>query len=131
MPTKPTALSTESLPSIDPAMLARVSGGTTTNDQLTQMLSQITSSLGSMSQNNNQMDPTMMMMMMMMMGGMGGGGGGGYVGAPAGAVAGPPVVNLDSSLLGGGGGGYGYGGGGYGYGGGGGGGGGCGSKKGW
>jgi hypothetical protein len=75
MPTKPTASSTASLPSIDPAMLARVSGGTTTNDQLTQMLTQITSSLGSLSQNNNQMDPTMMMMMMMMMGGMGGGGG--------------------------------------------------------
>jgi hypothetical protein len=114
---------TDTIETIDPDMLARVSGGTTSNDQLTAMLTQITSSISNLANNKPQTDPTMMMMMMMMMGGMGGGGGGSYV--AAGPAAGPPVVNVDTSVLGGG---RGF------FGGGGGGGGcrsGCGSKKGW
>jgi hypothetical protein len=90
---------TETIETIDPDELARVSGGTTSNDQLTAMLTQITSSISDLAKNNqNQTDPTMMIMMMMMMGG-GGGGGGGYIAAPAG---GPPVINVDTSVLGGG-----------------------------
>jgi hypothetical protein len=109
---------TDTIETIDPDMLARVSGGTTSNDQLTAMLTQITTSISNLSKNNqSQTDPTMMMMMMM--GGMGGGGGGGYI--AAGPAAGPPVVNVDTSVLGGG---RGFFGGGCHRGG-------CGSKKGW
>ena len=108
---------TNAIETIDPDMLARVSGGTTSNDQLTATLTQITSSISDLAKNNqNQSDPTMMMMMMMM---GGGGGGGSYV--AAGPAAGPPVVNVDTSVLGGGGGFFG---GGCHRGG-------CGSKKGW
>jgi hypothetical protein len=89
---------TETIETIDPAALAHVSGGTASNDQLTAMLTQITSSISDLAKSHqNQTDPTMMMMMMMMMGG--GGGGGGYIAGPA---AGPPVVNVDTSVLGGG-----------------------------
>ena len=114
---------TDTFPTIDLEALARVSGGTTSNDQITAALSAITNSLSQLSANRNQTDPTMRMMMMMMM--LRGGGGGGVVAAPGvGAAAGaPPVINVDTSvlsrhgglagLLGGGyGGGYGYGGGG-------------------
>jgi hypothetical protein len=122
---------TEPLQSIDPAELSRVSGGTTSNDQITAALQSITSSLSGLSANKNQMDPTMMMMMMMMMGGMGGGGGGGVVAAGPAAGGGPPVINVDTSVAGRGGAGP-FGGPGFG---GGGGGGGCrppcGTKKGW
>jgi len=90
---------TETIETIDPAALAQVSGGTSSNDQLTAMLTQITSSISDLAKSRqNQSDPTMMMMMMMMMMG-GGGGGGGYIAGPA---AGPPVVNVDTSVLGGG-----------------------------
>jgi hypothetical protein len=119
------------LQTIDTDELSRVSGGTSSNDQITAALTQITSSLSALSQNKNQSDPMQLMLMMMMMGGMGGGGGGGFVGGAPVAAAGPPVVNVDTSVLGGGrpwgfggGGGGGFGGGGFG-------GGGCGSKKGW
>jgi hypothetical protein len=90
---------TETIETIDPAALAHVSGGTSSsNDQLTAMLTQITSSISDLAKSRqNQSDPTMMIMMMMMMGG--GGGGGGYIAGPA---AGPPVVNVDTSVLGGG-----------------------------
>jgi len=93
---------TDTIETIDPVALARVAGGATrtsssSNDQLTAALTQITNSLADLSKNNNQCDPTMMMMMMMMMGGMGGGGGS-YVAA---APAGPPVVNVDTSVIGG------------------------------
>ncbi|HEU4732181.1 MAG TPA: hypothetical protein VFT22_30005 [Kofleriaceae bacterium] len=93
---------TDTIETIDPEALARVSGGATSNDQITAVLTQITSSINDLAKaNQNQTDPTMMMMMMMMMGGFGGGGGGGaYVAAPA--PAGPPVVNVDTSVLGGG-----------------------------
>jgi len=129
MPTEPFA-------TIDLEALSRVSGGTSSNDQISAALSAITSSLSQLSANRNQSDPTMMMIMMMMM--MNGGGGGGVVAAgpsmAAGAAAAPPGINVDTSVLSragglagllGGGGGYGIGGGG-----------GCcrsscGSKKGW
>lgn len=90
---------TETIETIDPAALARVSGGTTSNDQLTAMLTQITSSISDLAKNNNNSgsDPTMMMMMMMMMGGMGGGGGGGAP-APAPAPAQPPVINISTTV---------------------------------
>jgi hypothetical protein len=91
---------TDTLPTIDLEALSRVSGGTTSNDQITAALSAITNSLSQLSASRNQSDPTMMMMMMMMM--MGGGGGGGVVaGAPsyAAGAAGPPVINVDTSVL--------------------------------
>jgi hypothetical protein len=91
---------TDTLPTIDLEALSRVSGGTSSNDQITAALSAITNSLSQLSASRNQSDPTMMMMMMMMM--MNGGGGGGVVaGAPsyaAGAGA-PPVINVDTSVL--------------------------------
>ncbi|HET7499899.1 MAG TPA: hypothetical protein VFK02_02820 [Kofleriaceae bacterium] len=112
---------TDTIETIDPEALARVSGGATSNDQLTAVLTQITSSISDLAKaNQNQTDPTMMMMMMMMMGGFGGGGGGAYVAAPA--PGSPPVINVDTSVAGGGRGLPFFGGGGRG---------GCGSKKGW
>jgi hypothetical protein len=92
---------TETIETIDPAALAQVSGGTSSNDQLTAMLTQITSSISDLAKSRNtQSDPSQMLLMMMMMGGFGGGGGGGgYIAGPA---AGPPVVNVDTSVLGGG-----------------------------
>ena len=90
---------TDTLPTIDPNELSRVSGGTTSNDQITAILSQITTSLSNLSSNKNQTDPTEMMMLMMMMGGFGGGGGGGVVAAGAPVAAAPPVVNVDTSVL--------------------------------
>lgn len=89
---------TDTLPTIDPNELSRVSGGTTSNDQITAILSQITTSLSSLSANKNQTDPTEMMLLMMMMGGFGGGGGG-VVAAGAPVAASPPVVNVDTSVL--------------------------------
>ncbi len=90
--------------------LAQVNGGTRVtarsggDDQLTLMLTQITSSIKDLARNKNQNDPTQMLLLMMMMGGFGGGGGGGggVIGAPVGAAAGPPVINVDTSVAGGG-----------------------------
>jgi hypothetical protein len=94
--------------SISSAQLARVSGGASRvssrsagkNDQLTQMLTQVTSSIKDLagSKSGGGMDPTMMMMMMMMMGG-GGGGGGSAAAAPAQAAPAPtptptPAINI-------------------------------------
>ncbi len=75
------------------------SGG---NEQLTAMLTQVTSSIKDLAGNQNKggMDPMMMMIMMMMMGG--GGGGGAAAAAPA--VAPTPVYNVDAVVSGGGGG---------------------------
>jgi hypothetical protein len=124
MPTSPTPSASDSVPraaiaTIDRELLAGVAGGTSrvtarsgSDDQLQTMLSQITSSISQLASNKNQSDPTQMLLMMMMMGGLGGGGGG-YVAQPAAAAA--PVVNVDTSVLGGRGG--------YRPG--------CGSKKGW
>jgi hypothetical protein len=89
---------TDTLQTIDLEALSRVSGGASSNDQITAALSAITNSLSQLSANRNQSDPTMMMMMMMMM--MGGGGGGGVVAAPGVAAGGgPPVINVDTSVL--------------------------------
>ncbi len=73
---------------------ARSSGS---NDQLTQMLTQITSSIKDLagSKSSGGMDP-MMMMMMMMMGG-GGGGGGGQAAAPPAAPP-PPTINISTNV---------------------------------
>ena len=72
----PRELDTETLETLDPTALARVAGGLTTSDQITAALSQITSSLSSLS-NQNQSDPSQLLLLMMMMGGGGGGFGGG------------------------------------------------------
>lgn len=93
-------------PSIDATELSKVAGGASRvtarsssgNDQLTAMLTQITQSIQSLSQNNNQSDPMQMIMMMMMMGGLGGGGGG-AVAAPAPAAPPPmPVINISTTV---------------------------------
>ena len=92
--------------SITPSDLVRVLGGASrvtsrsgSNDQLTTMLTQITSSIQNLANNKQGMDPSMMMMMMMMMGG-GGGGGGGQVAAPPPPPPAPPapVVNISTSV---------------------------------
>jgi hypothetical protein len=85
--------------------LNRVSGGASrvtsrsgsANDQLTTMMTQITSSIQNLSNNKNQSDPTQMMMMMMM---MGGGGGGGSVAAapPPPPPPAAPVVNISTNV---------------------------------
>lgn len=90
--------------SIDPTALEKVAGGasrTSSNDQITQMLTQITSSIKDLAGSKNSgSDPMQMMLIMMMMGGMGGGGGG-VIAAPA-AGGGAPVINVDTSVAGGG-----------------------------
>jgi hypothetical protein len=91
---------------IDPNALANVGGGASrvtarnnsSNDQLTQMMTQITDSIKSLAQNNNQNDPMQMMMMMMMMGGMGGGGGGAVAAPPPPAPPQAPVINITTSV---------------------------------
>jgi hypothetical protein len=93
--------------SIDPTELSKVGGGasrvtarSSSNDQLTTMLTQITQSIQALAQNNNQSDPMQMMMMMMMMGGMGGGGGGAVAAAPPQPAAppAPPVINITTTV---------------------------------
>lgn len=70
---------------------SRTGGG---SDQITQMLTQVTSSIKDLAgQKSSGMDPTMMMMMMM----MGGGGGGGAAAAaapPPPAPAPTPAINI-------------------------------------
>ena len=77
---------------------SRVTSRSGSNDQLTTMLTQITSSIQNLSNNKNQSDPTMMMMMMMMMGG--GGGGGAAAAAPPPPPPAPPapVINISTSV---------------------------------
>ena len=90
--------------SIDPTALEKVAGGASrgSSDQVTAMLTQITSSIKDLaSQKSSGSDPMQMMLIMMMMGGMGGGGGGGVIAAPAAGGA-TPVINVDSSIAGGG-----------------------------
>ena len=85
--------------------LVRIQGGasrvtsrsSSSNDQLTTMLTQITSSIKDLSANKNQQDPMQMMMMMMMMGG-GGGGGGQAVAAPPPPAPAAPVVNISTNV---------------------------------
>jgi hypothetical protein len=95
--------------SITPDSLEKVAGGlsrSSSNDQVTALLTSITSSIKDLT-NKNQSDPTQMLLLMMMMGGFGGGGGavigGGVAGGFGGAVAGPPVINVDTGIAGGGG----------------------------
>ena len=92
---------------IDTADLEHVAGGASrvsarsgSNEQLTQMLTQVTSSIKDLANNQNKggMDPMMMMMMMM----MGGGGGGGAAAAPAPAAAPtpPPLPQISVNVRG-------------------------------
>lgn len=89
--------------------LKRVSGGASRvtsrsssgNDQLTLMMTQITSSIKELAGNKNQSDPMQMIMMMMMMGG----GGGGAAAAPPPPPPPPPrpaapVINITTSVRG-------------------------------
>jgi hypothetical protein len=87
--------------SIATADLDHVAGGASrvsartggSNEQLTQMLTQITSSIKDLAGSKSSgMDP-MMMMMMMMMGG-GGGGGGAVAAAPPPPPPPPPAINV-------------------------------------
>jgi hypothetical protein len=95
--------------SIDMKQLDQVQGGASrvtsrssgANDQLTQMLTQVTNSIKDLAaKQNGGMDPMMMMMMMMMMGGGGGGGGVAGGGYPTAAAAQPamPVINITTDV---------------------------------
>ena len=104
-------MSTKPFESIDPAQLATVAGGASrvsarsgSNDQLTAMLTQITSSIKDLAGSQSSgMDPMMMMVMMMMMGGGGGGAAaGGYAGGAV-TTAHTPTINVDAAVGGGGG----------------------------
>ena len=87
--------------------LARVLGGasrvtsrsSSSNDQLTQMMTQVTSSIKDLATNKSSgMDPMMMMVMMMMMGGSGGSA---QVAAPPPPPPPPPaapVVNISTNI---------------------------------
>ncbi|MBA3502405.1 MAG: hypothetical protein M4D80_35600 [Myxococcota bacterium] len=77
---------------------SRVSARSGGNEQLTTMLTQVTSSIKDLAGNQNKggMDPMMMMMMMM----MGGGGGGGGAAAPAAAPPPPPLPQVNVSIRG-------------------------------
>jgi hypothetical protein len=93
---------TDPFASIDLNALEKVAGGASrgSSDQVTAMLTQISSSIKDLAgQKSSGSDPMQMMLIMMMMGGFGGGGGGGVVAAPAAAT---PVINVDSSVAGGG-----------------------------
>lgn len=59
----------DDLPSIDPAQLQAVTGGTSSDDAVTQMLTQLMSSIQDLAQNANQsnQNPMMMLLPMMMM----------------------------------------------------------------
>jgi hypothetical protein len=89
--------------------LVGVSGGasrvsarsSSSTDQLTLLMTQITSSIKDLATNKNQGDPMqMVMMMMMMMGGMGGGGGGSAAAAAAPPPPPPaqPVINISTMV---------------------------------
>lgn len=101
MPTKNDSFDT--IPNADLEHVAggasRVSARSGSNEQLTQMLTQVTSSIKDLAANQNKggMDPMMMMMMMM----MGGGGGGGAAAAqPAAPPAPPPLPAIHVSVRG-------------------------------
>jgi hypothetical protein len=97
---------TSAFASIDSAALETVAGGasrSSSNDQLTQMLTGITSSIKDLaSQKDSGQDPMQMMLMMMMMGGMGGGGGATVAAPVAAAPSAPPVINVTTAVRGGG-----------------------------
>ena len=100
---------TETLTQLSAEDLWRVTGGASrvtsrssgSNEQLTQMLTQITSSIKDLATKNNSSDSMLPMMMAMMM--MGGGGGGGAAAAPAAPPPPPPppprpVVSITNSI---------------------------------
>ena len=74
---------TELLP-IAPEALETVSGGNTHNDQMTSLLTQITSSLKDLGYNHSNTSTSDMMMLMMVMMGTSGGGFGGFGGGGGG-----------------------------------------------
>jgi len=100
---------TDTFTSISARELGRVTGGASrvtsrsggANDQLTTMLTQITSSIKDLATKNNSSDSMMPMMMAMM---MMGGGGGGAAAAPAAPPPPPPpppprpVVSITNSI---------------------------------
>lgn len=59
----------DDLPSIDPSQLQAVTGGTSSDDAVTQMLTQLMSSIQDLAKNANQSNgnPMMMLLPMMMM----------------------------------------------------------------
>jgi hypothetical protein len=85
--------------------LTRISGGasrvtarsTSSSDELTTMLTQITSSIKDLASNKNQTDPMQMMLMMLM---MGGGGGSAAAASPPPPPPPPaaPVINISTSV---------------------------------
>jgi hypothetical protein len=95
----------KTLASIASHDLGHVSGGASrvttrssgSSDQLTTLMTQITSSIKDLAGNKNQSDPMQMMMMMMMMGG-GGGGGGSAQAAPPPPPPPAPVINISTSV---------------------------------
>lgn len=100
---------TEAFTSIDRGQLNTVVGGASrvtsrsgSTDQLTTMLTQITSSIKDLANNNNNSSSQMMLPMMMMM--MGGGGGGGAAAAPPPAMAAapppPPTIKISNRVRG-------------------------------
>jgi hypothetical protein len=97
---------TPSFEAIEPEALADVAGGAArsgsskSSSEVTAALTAIQSSLKDLAGNKNQgMDPMQMILMMMMIGG--GGGGGVVAGA---AHPSPPVINVETGVVGGGGG---------------------------
>ncbi|HEY4242869.1 MAG TPA: hypothetical protein VGM88_23800 [Kofleriaceae bacterium] len=102
-------MSNTKLQSVAPADLAKVIGGASrvtsasgSNDQVTQLLSSLTTQLTAMQNNKSgAMDPMSMMMMMMMMGQQGGGGGGGAQvaqAAPPPEAPPAPQINISTSI---------------------------------
>jgi hypothetical protein len=98
---------TDTFTSICARELGRVTGGASrvtsrsggSNDQLTQMLTQVTSSIKDLATKNNSSDSMMPMMMAMMM--MGGGGGGAAAAPPPPPPPPPParpVVSITNSI---------------------------------
>ena len=102
-------MKTPSFTALDHELLMLVAGGAArvtgragaASDEVTRMLTDVTSSIKDLAKSKSSgSDPSMMMMMMMMMGGGMGGGGGG---APAAASAPPPeppkpMVNITNSI---------------------------------
>jgi hypothetical protein len=94
------------LSSIAPSDLLWITGGASrvtsrsgSNDQLTTMLTQVTSSIKDLAANKNSSGDMMMPMMMMMM--MGGGGGGGSAPPPPAAPPpAPPTISISNRVRG-------------------------------
>jgi hypothetical protein len=104
---EPTMPSRNLFSSIASKDLARVFGGasrvtsrsSSSNDQLTKTMTDITSSIKDLAGNKNQgMDPMMMMMMMMMMGGSGGGGAAAAPPPPPPPAPAAPVISISTNI---------------------------------